>query len=129
MNVTRTRKNAWPAAVETVSRCLEAGVRDYVVCGGARNAPLLEALARAGSSVKLWRHFEERSAGFFALGRTIIINGTVNGGVTAASQTVMVVSTLVATIRRRASSAVRRIELRTGSGVRCCTTRPTIARP
>jgi 2-succinyl-5-enolpyruvyl-6-hydroxy-3-cyclohexene-1-carboxylate synthase len=71
MNMTRTRKNAWPAAVETVSRCLEAGVRDYVVCGGARNAPLLEALARAGSSVKLWRHFEERSAGFFALGRTM----------------------------------------------------------
>lgn len=56
-----------------VKSCLKAGVREFVVCAGARNAALLEALARAETRglVRVWRHFEERSAGFFALGRTL----------------------------------------------------------
>ena len=63
--------NAWQKAMETVKDCLAAGIAEFVVCAGARNAALLEALARAeaGGRVRLWRHFEERSAGFFALGR------------------------------------------------------------
>ena len=46
---------------------------EFVVCAGARNAPLLEALAlaEAQNRVRVWRHFDERSAGFFALGRTM----------------------------------------------------------
>lgn len=65
--------NAWIVALEVVDRCLAAGLREFVVCGGARNAALIEALARAEAAglVRLWRHFEERSAGFFALGRTL----------------------------------------------------------
>ena len=65
--------NAWFPAVEMVRSCLKAGVGEFVVCAGARNAPLLEALARAEAAglVRVWRHFEERSAGFFALGRTL----------------------------------------------------------
>lgn len=65
--------NSWQLAVETVHRCLRAGVGEFVVCAGARNAALVEALARAETAglVRLWRHFEERSAGFFALGRTL----------------------------------------------------------
>ena len=65
--------NSWQAAVEVVESCLKAGVREFVVCAGARNAALLEALARAEAAghVRLWRHFEERSAGYFALGRTM----------------------------------------------------------
>ncbi len=53
--------------------CLNAGVGEFVVCAGARNAALLEALARAEAAglIRVWRHFEERSAGFFALGRTM----------------------------------------------------------
>lgn len=53
--------------------CLKIGAREFVVCAGARNAVLLEALARAETAglVRVWRHFEERSAGFFALGRTM----------------------------------------------------------
>ena len=49
------------------------GIREYVVCAGARNAALIEALARAESAglLRVWRHFEERSAGFLALGRTL----------------------------------------------------------
>ena len=44
-----------------------------MICAGARNAALIEALARAETAglVRIWRHFEERSAGFFALGRTM----------------------------------------------------------
>jgi 2-succinyl-5-enolpyruvyl-6-hydroxy-3-cyclohexene-1-carboxylate synthase len=65
--------NAWQPAVEVVKSCLKAGVGEFVVCAGARNAALLEALARAEAAglVRVWRHFEERSAGFFALGRTM----------------------------------------------------------
>lgn len=52
----------------------KAGVGEFVVCGGARNAVLLEMLSRMEDSgkVKVWSHFEERSAGFFALGRTMV---------------------------------------------------------
>lgn len=65
--------NAWDTAVDTVACCLRAGIAEFVVCGGARNAALLEAVARAqhAGACKVWRHFEERGAGFFALGRTM----------------------------------------------------------
>lgn len=65
--------NAWQPALDVVRRCLGAGVVEFVVCAGARNAALLEALARAEAAglARVWRHFEERSAGFFALGRTM----------------------------------------------------------
>ncbi|MBB5352552.1 2-succinyl-5-enolpyruvyl-6-hydroxy-3-cyclohexene-1-carboxylate synthase [Haloferula luteola] len=61
----------WDIAVETVRACLENGVREFVVCAGARNAALVEVLARAEAAghVTLRQHFEERSAGFFAVGR------------------------------------------------------------
>lgn len=64
--------NDWHRAKETVESCLRAGVTEFVVCAGARNAPLLEVLARAkaAGAARVWRHFEERSAAFFALGRT-----------------------------------------------------------
>ncbi len=65
--------NAWQPAIDVVNRCLRAGVGEFVICAGARNAALIEALARAEKAgiIRLWRHFEERSAGFFALGRTM----------------------------------------------------------
>jgi 2-succinyl-5-enolpyruvyl-6-hydroxy-3-cyclohexene-1-carboxylate synthase len=64
--------SVWQTAVSTVETCLEAGITEYIVCAGARNAPLLEALARAHSAghIRVWNHFEERSAAYFALGRT-----------------------------------------------------------
>ncbi len=59
--------------MEGVRRCLSVGLTEFVICAGARNAALVEVLARAETSgrVRIWRHFEERSAGFFALGRTM----------------------------------------------------------
>ena len=44
------------------------GVREVCLAAGARNTPLITALL-ASTGVKLWNFFEERSAGFFALGR------------------------------------------------------------
>jgi len=65
--------SAWQIAKDTVAQALAAGVAEFVVCGGARNAVLLEMLARLEQAghIRVWNHFEERSAGFFALGRTI----------------------------------------------------------
>ncbi len=51
----------------SLEACLARGVREFVVCAGARNACLVLAAARSGA--KIWTHFEERSAAFFALGR------------------------------------------------------------
>ena len=65
------------AAAETVLGCLfNQGVRVFCVCPGGRAAPFVEALsspaAWAGAAAKeleVLYFFEERSAGFFALGR------------------------------------------------------------
>ncbi|MEM9080815.1 MAG: thiamine pyrophosphate-binding protein [Verrucomicrobiota bacterium] len=51
-------------------RLLGCGVRQFVVCGGARNAAILEWLGKL-EGVEVWSHFEERGAGFFGLGRTM----------------------------------------------------------
>lgn len=51
-----------------VDRLLEAGCGDFVVCGGARNAGFV-ALLESAKGLQVWRHFEERGAAFFALGR------------------------------------------------------------
>ncbi|MEO0444588.1 MAG: 2-succinyl-5-enolpyruvyl-6-hydroxy-3-cyclohexene-1-carboxylic-acid synthase [Verrucomicrobiota bacterium] len=59
-------------AKAVVTRCLERGIREYVVCSGSRNSPLVIELLRYADSddVTVWSHFEERAASFFALGRS-----------------------------------------------------------
>lgn len=54
---------------ESIKQLLEAGCGEFVVCGGARNAGLV-ALLKAAEGIRVWQHFEERGAAFFALGRT-----------------------------------------------------------
>ncbi|HBE97472.1 MAG TPA: 2-succinyl-5-enolpyruvyl-6-hydroxy-3-cyclohexene-1-carboxylic-acid synthase, partial [Verrucomicrobiales bacterium] len=54
---------------QIVQELLDLGCGEFVVCGGARNAGLV-ALLEAAGGIRVWRHFEERSAAFFALGRT-----------------------------------------------------------
>lgn len=51
----------------TIEKLSSLGVKKYVVCAGSRNAELIHALTE--SSSELFRHFEERSAAFFALGK------------------------------------------------------------
>lgn len=53
---------------ELIERLVESGCGEFVVCGGARNAGLIAVLA-AAEGIRLWRHFDERAAAFFALGR------------------------------------------------------------
>ncbi len=58
--------------VNLAKRCVEEllsfGVREYVICPGARNAPLAKVLGKA-RGLRCHYFFEERSASFFALGR------------------------------------------------------------
>ncbi|MBK1856573.1 2-succinyl-5-enolpyruvyl-6-hydroxy-3-cyclohexene-1-carboxylic-acid synthase [Verrucomicrobiaceae bacterium 5K15] len=61
---------------DTVGACVAAGIQEYVVCAGARNLELVSALADYAESgdageVRVFSHFDERAAGFFALGRTM----------------------------------------------------------
>ncbi len=54
-------------AQTTIGRCLEIGVREFAVCAGSRNSPLVLEILRC--EARVWPFFEERSAAFFALGR------------------------------------------------------------
>jgi 2-succinyl-5-enolpyruvyl-6-hydroxy-3-cyclohexene-1-carboxylate synthase len=57
-------------AVAVVERLRASGVRTFCVCPGGRNAPLVEALDGIPAGlVTILSFFDERSAGFFALGR------------------------------------------------------------
>jgi 2-succinyl-5-enolpyruvyl-6-hydroxy-3-cyclohexene-1-carboxylate synthase len=55
-------------AADLVTALADAGVREFCVCPGGRNAPLVVVLARA-DGVTVRTFFEERAAAFFALGR------------------------------------------------------------
>jgi len=55
-------------AREILRSLARAGVREIVVCAGARNSPFVAVLS-AVSDLKVYNFFEERSAGFFAIGR------------------------------------------------------------
>ncbi|MEW5983862.1 MAG: 2-succinyl-5-enolpyruvyl-6-hydroxy-3-cyclohexene-1-carboxylic-acid synthase [Acidobacteriota bacterium] len=58
-------------AREVVERLWQAGVRTFVVCPGGRDAPLVESLEGVGrEAAEVVHFFDERSAAFFALGRT-----------------------------------------------------------
>ena len=49
-----------------LGRLAGLGVRDYVVCAGARNVPLVSSLLTRCQDLNLrvWHHFDERAAGF-----------------------------------------------------------------
>ena len=53
------------SARAVIERVQSLGVRDFVVCGGSRNAPLVAALGAA----KAFTFVDERAAAYFALGR------------------------------------------------------------
>jgi 2-succinyl-5-enolpyruvyl-6-hydroxy-3-cyclohexene-1-carboxylate synthase len=58
---------------ELAAALVGRGVREFVVCPGAHDAVIVEALVglEERGVVRLWSHFEERGGGFFALGRTM----------------------------------------------------------
>lgn len=61
-----------PLACATVATLMRQGVSEVIVCAGARNAVLVAVLARS-PGLRVWSFPEERSAAFFALGRTLTL--------------------------------------------------------
>ena len=60
-------------ASKFIASLYAAGVTDFVVCPGSRNTPLTLTLLQMDTSsnfpsLKIWRHIDERAAGYFALG-------------------------------------------------------------
>lgn len=51
-----------------IKELLEWGVREFYICAGARNVPLIEVLLNI-NGIKVYSHFDERSLAFYALGR------------------------------------------------------------
>ena len=75
-----------------IEALIGAGVRDFVVCPGSRNTPVTVSLINAHKKLhgdenrlKLWRHIDERSAGYFALGIARASNRPVAVSVTSGS--------------------------------------------
>lgn len=56
-------------SVEVLDWFRRCGGNEIVLCAGARNLALVAVAAGAGGA-RIWHHPEERSAGFFALGRS-----------------------------------------------------------
>ncbi len=55
-------------ATEIIKKLNDLGVVDFLVCAGARNAPLVKVLSQA-DGVNVQHFYDERAAGFYALGR------------------------------------------------------------
>ena len=69
-------ENGLALAQAVVASLVRAGVREVIVCAGARNAALVAVLAQT-ASLRLWSFPEERSAAFFALGRCLALGSPV----------------------------------------------------
>jgi 2-succinyl-5-enolpyruvyl-6-hydroxy-3-cyclohexene-1-carboxylate synthase len=54
-------------AFKIIQALVDAGVQEFCICPGARNSPLAALLLEL-ESVRVFHHFEERSAAFFVLG-------------------------------------------------------------
>ena len=55
-------------AGKIIQELVHTGVREFVLCAGARNSPLVHVLDE-NKGLKVYSFFEERSGAFFALGR------------------------------------------------------------
>jgi 2-succinyl-5-enolpyruvyl-6-hydroxy-3-cyclohexene-1-carboxylate synthase len=55
-------------ATATIQLCINSGVEHFVICAGARNAPFVKLLS-ASRALSVSYFYDERAAGFFALGR------------------------------------------------------------
>ena len=62
---------AFPNRLLTLSKLISLhGIEEVIVCPGSRNAPIIVALKR-NPALKLYSIIDERSAGFFAIGRAL----------------------------------------------------------
>jgi len=58
-----------PIYQHVLNKCVKAGITEFCICPGSRNSPFIKILMASPSIVKHFS-YEERSAAFFALGRT-----------------------------------------------------------
>lgn len=58
-------------AGKVIQELVQTGVREFVLCAGARNSPLVNILDE-NRELKVYSYFEERSGAFFALGRIAV---------------------------------------------------------
>src|SRR5262245_25795406 len=61
-------------AYHILESIISSGVQEFCICPGARNAPLVSALLKAATiypgQIRYYPWFEERSAAFFAIGKS-----------------------------------------------------------
>ncbi|MBA72833.1 MAG: 2-succinyl-5-enolpyruvyl-6-hydroxy-3-cyclohexene-1-carboxylate synthase, partial [Verrucomicrobiales bacterium] len=57
-------------AKQAVTDCLELGAREFVLCSGARNLDLI-SIIHTIQGIRTYNFPEERSASFFAMGRSV----------------------------------------------------------
>ncbi len=55
-------------AQKVIQELINTGIREFVLCAGARNSPFIHILNEC-KDIKIYSFFEERSAAFFAIGR------------------------------------------------------------
>jgi 2-succinyl-5-enolpyruvyl-6-hydroxy-3-cyclohexene-1-carboxylate synthase len=58
-------------AIQVIEELLKAGVAEFLICSGKRNAPFVNLLSSSSLKYSLW--YEERSAAFYALGRARLL--------------------------------------------------------
>lgn len=58
---------------QVLETCIQQGVTEFVICAGSRNSSFVEAL-RLEETIKTYYWPEERSAAYFALGRSKLTN-------------------------------------------------------
>lgn len=51
-----------------IKNLMQWGVKEFYVCAGARNVPLIDLLLNS-KNIKIYSHFDERSLAFYAIGR------------------------------------------------------------
>ena len=69
MNITMSSQINETRVLQVLQELISYGTREFCICPGSRNSPFVQALTKiSGFTTYYW--FEERSAAFFALGRS-----------------------------------------------------------
>ena len=98
---------------------IRLGLRDVVVCPGSRSTPLALACAKR-AELQVHVRIDERSAGFFALGRALVTRQPVAIVVTSGAPRLDTIATSLARADSKSVSDVdkRTITMRPSSGYR-----------
>ena len=62
------------ASLEIIETLLASGVKEFCVCAGSRNSPLVSVLSSGAFDLRIYSFPDERAAAFYALGRCQLTN-------------------------------------------------------